>query len=1655
MERSETASVGSLHELFLAACRRTPEATALVAGGTILSYRDLDRRADALARRLSALGVHVETPVAVRLGRSPDLVIALLGVLKAGGVYVPIEPATPRHRCRLMLADSAAGVLVTRGDTHDPAVTGAVAHLVMLDVESGGPGAGVRPDPDVHPDNLAYITFTSGSTGRPKAVATTHRSAVGYLRYLAEAGHLTPRDTTLQLAAPSFDASIRDILGPLTVGARIVQVPDELVSDADALQDLMERHAVTCVPALIPATLRLLCGSARPVDRDRLRLRRLLVSGEVLTGAAVQLAHDRLGADVEVVNHYGPTECTMTSTFHLVDGTGSNPAPVGRPPSGSRVYLLDHTLSAVPAGAVGEIYIAGAGVARGYLNRPALTAGRFLPDPFGEPGARMYRTGDLGRFDADGVLEFHGRVDAQLNVNGVRIEPGEVEVTLQAHESVAEAAVAAVQASRGGSVLVGYVVARPGRVIDTDGLREFARSRLPHPFVPRTFIPLPALPRTDRGKLDRAALHARPPTPRATDARQPRTGEEAAILAICRDILHRPDLGLHDDLFDVGGDSVLVMSLVARIRRALGRAPALADVFNEPTVAAVARLLPPPPAAGSGTALPGPALPATVPAQMPLSFAQQRLWFFEKLLPGSPLNTIAAAFRVDGGLNVAALSAAVHGTVLRHGALRSTFGLDGGQPTCRLREVVEPPFEVVRLPPDEHLTDRADALARLPLDIERGPLLSVTLLDAAPAGRLLLVRLHHLVGDARSLEILLDDISEAYQARRAGHVHELSPPTHPYPQYVAWQRGWLTDEQAARHLAFWRTELAGAPPLLELPTDRPRPPVQRYRGAVYYRTVRPDHSAAATTLGRVEGASRFMVLLTVWAAVLSRYAGQDDLVIGVPVTGRSQPEFDRTVGMFVNTLPVRIRLTGAPTFRQLLCGVRDATFRALAHRDFPFEQLVEHLRPARSTAYGPVFQALADLQRAPSPRLPGAAVTPVGVDTGTARFDVSLSFLVRDTGVVGAYTYSTDLFEPATVERMAGHFETLLAGALATPDRAVDALLLLEGAQWRALTTPRRGMVRARYTSVPDRIADQARRRPDGVAVTCGHRRLTYAGLDQASAHVAGRLADLGVGAETLVGICAERSPELVAGLVGIHRAGGAYLPLDPAHPADRLAALVADARPAVVLAQPHLLDSLRPRVPAILSLQPLEAATATATAAPWARLRGDQLAYTIYTSGSTGTPKGVEVTHAGLAHVLSELAELIDITPDDTLVAVTTLAFDIAALEIFLPLMTGARVVLATRSVAADPVTLCALLRAERATVLQATPTTWQLLSDQRPPPSLRVALCGGEALPPPLAGDLPRLARSAFNVYGPTETTIWSTIARLDGAAGPISIGEPIGDTTVLVLDERLEPVPAGVTGEIYLGGAGVARGYRSRPELTAARFLPDPYAAAAGARIYRTGDRGRRHPDGRLEYLGRVDRQIKLRGFRIEPAEVERVLQAHPSVRRAVVTVRPDAGEQPQLVAYVVLDGALDADLLRGFLAERLPQYLVPAVIVELDALPLTANGKIDVNRLPAPHAARPRLSTEFSRATTDTENALAAIWADVLAVDRVGVDDDFFDLGGHSLRAIQVMSRVNDTFGADLELYVLFAERTVRGLARRLARGRPPASASDEAGGTRVP
>ncbi|MEV0177217.1 amino acid adenylation domain-containing protein [Streptomyces sp. NPDC050803] len=1560
-----------------------PHRVALVSDEQSLTYGRLDALAGQLAGILARVGAGPETAVAVRLDRGAPLLIALLAVLKSRGVYVPISPDFPEHRSRLMAEQCGARVLVTAAEVRDAAFERRFAHVV--DVRAVAEGAGVdldtAPESSLLPGQLAYITYTSGSSGAPKAVGTPHHCAAAYLDALTRAGHIRRDDVALHLAAPTFDASIRDCLGPLSVGARLVLLTGEQLRDPEEVRAALVRHRVTSVLGCGPAMLRFLTADAWPTHLPRPALRRILVSGEALSPATVRQARDRFGP-VELVNHYGPTECTMTTTFHLVEDEVPERIPVGHPRPGTVIHVLDDDLAPVPTGEVGQIFIGGVGVTRGYLNSPALTAGRFLPDPL-RPGRRMYRTGDLGRLDERGVLHFHGRADDQIKVHGIRVEPAEVEAVLQSHPEVRDAAIRLVSGPDESSMLCAYLVPPVGRQeLDTGELRAFAERFLPAPQVPARYMFLPALPRTSTGKIDRRAL---PDPSRIARGGPVEAGsaapDEAELLAIWRGVLRNPALGPHDDLFAMGGDSLVAMRLVAHMRRRWGYAPEPAELFRTPTVAKAAALL------RDASTQENSILPAAGRGDT-VSPAQERLWFFENLLPGSPLNTIPVAFEVrEGRLDDSALRAAVDSVLARHPLLRSRFAVQDGRPAA-LEGCGGTPvsFEQVTT---EALPHRLRELLRAPLDLAEGPLCHVAVLES-PERTVLLFRVHHLIADAWSLHLLFADLGSAY-GLRAG-----PPPGPTYADYCSWQRSWLTPKRVEREMDFWRGELLDAPLLLPLPADRPRRPVQRHRGSTLRTPLQDQLLRETTEFARRERVTVFMVLLAAWTRVLHEYTGARDIVIGVAFSGRTRAEFESVVGLFVNVLPVRVHVDPGMDFPGLVRRVRECVLRVLAHQDFPFERLVQELQPPRNLSHHPVFQVLADFQTDVSPKLGELGLAPLPVDTATARFDLSVSFRQRADALTAVFTYDTDLFDATTAERLAAAFEDRLregvsGGAAA---RAVPAV--------RAVAQPS-------FHDPLTEIRRHASRTPDRTAVVSGGGSLTYAELCDAVDGLAAWLRAQGVGPGSLVGVCRERVAELVVGLLGVLAAGAAYVPLDPADPEARLAHILRDAAPDLVLTDPVRLP---PHGPSDVRVGP------------------DALAYVIYTSGSTGTPKGVEVTRGALGNVLMSVGNALDVSAEDVLVAVTTASFDIAALELMLPLMRGARLVVPPRETVRDPRALRRLLADVGSTVVQATPSMWGALLDAPGPAvRLRAALCGGEALPPALAALLREVAGSVYNMYGPTETTIWSTMTPVDGS-GEISIGSPIDHTGIMLLDDRLEPVPAGASGEIYIGGAGLARGYHGRPGLTAARFVPNPWRP--GLRMYRTGDRARRRADGRLEFLGRVDRQIKLRGYRIEPGEVEHVLCGHPSVAQAVVTVADDS-----LVAHVVTRGPVSVKELRGFTAERLPAHFVPGHVVVLDALPLTSNGKVDVGCLPGPGVRAP----EGAPAPPETgpERTLADIWAAALKLPSVGAHDDFFELGGHSLLAIQVVARVNATFGTELGLAELFVRPTVRGLAQAVEEG----------------
>ncbi|HEX8273414.1 MAG TPA: amino acid adenylation domain-containing protein, partial [Longimicrobiaceae bacterium] len=1670
-----------VHELFAEQARRTPDAPAVVHEDQTLTYGELRRSAVRIARSLRALGVGPETCVGLCAPRSPRMVAGLLGILEAGGVYVPLDPAYPAERLEWMAADSGAAVLLVDPAAPDvlPAFAGprlvldedgSTEYEVRSTLHTAQSGDGGSPSalshsrtpalshsPSPSPDNAAYVIYTSGSTGRPKGVVVTHAGAANLLPRAGRWFGAAPGGRVLQTASLSFDASVLEIFVALLSGAALHVADREAVLAPERLAALLREREIdlwVSTPALMDTL----------PDTDFPLLATISTGGERCSGETAA----RWSRGRRLVNMYGPTEITVLATTHECAPGAAEAPPIGRPVANTRVYVLDAWGEPAPRGVPGELYVGGAGVARGYLGRPELTAEKFVPDPFGGRGERLYRTGDRARWNGRGELEFLGRMDAQVKLRGFRIEPGEIEATLLEAPEVREAVVVVREDVPGRPRLVAYVVPADGAEPAAAELRARLLARLPEHMVPGAFVVLERLPLTVAGKTDRRALPAPDPGAGAEHA-APRTPTEEVLAGIWAEVLGLDAVGVDAGFFELGGHSLLAAQVVSRARRLFGVEVPLRTLFEAPTVAALAARIDA--LRGEGAAAAPPVAPVPRGEALPLSFAQQRLWVLDRMEPGSAVYNMPFALRLRGALDAAALRAAIGELARRHEVLRTVFRERGGAPV----QVVLPPapgalpaVDLGALPAARREAEArrvAGAETLRPFDLARGPVLRSTLLRLGEDDHVLLFTLHHVAGDGWSMQVLTREISALYGAFVRGEPSPLPELPVQYADFAVWQRGWLRGATLDAQVAFWKRRLAGAPPLLEVPTDAPRRVGQGARAGMHAFSLPPAAAAELRALSRREGTTLFMTVLAGWQALLGRWAAQDDVVVGSAVAGRTRGETEGLIGFFVNMLVLRGDLSGDPTWSELLGRVRETALGAYSHQELPFERLVEELAVERSLTHTPLFQAAFALSHADArgERAPLGAVEmePFRGGEGVAKFDLDLSVSDDGAALHGTLTYRAALWEAATVARMAGHLELVLEAMAAGPARRLSELSLLRGAERARVLEDWNATAAAfpRERCVHELFVEQAARTPGAVAVVAGDAVLTYAELERRSALLARRLAGLGVGPEARVGLCVERGPEMVVALLAVLRAGGAYLPLDPTHPPERLAYMLDDSGASVLLTQSGLVglfDSFAGDVVALdgTPLPPApspargegehdDAEDGSAVAVAGCSLFpvpcSLSLAYVIYTSGSTGRPKGVAVPHRAVVNFLESMRAAPGLAAGDTLLAVTTLAFDIAGLELLLPLTTGARVAIASRETASDGARLRAAVAASGATVMQATPATWRMLLEAgwEGSPGLR-ALCGGEALPRELADRLAARCGELWNLYGPTETTIWSTIRRVEPGEGAVPIGTPIANTRVYVLDRGLEPVPPGLAGELYVGGEGVARGYLGRAGLTAGAFVPDPFGGA-GARMYRTGDRARWRADGALEYLGRTDHQVKLRGFRIELGEVEAALRAQAAVREAAAVVVERAPGDQLLVGYVVADAGAaptPADLRAG-LRERLPEHMVPGAFVVLDRFPLTASGKLDRRALPAPERAGG--AREGGAPVTPTERAVAAIWEEVLGVTEVGVGDNVFDLGGHSLLLVQVHSRLQERFGRRVELIELFEHRTLGALAAHLDRG----------------
>ncbi|MCG8351746.1 MAG: amino acid adenylation domain-containing protein [Chloroflexales bacterium] len=1676
-----------VHELFAAQAERQPAAIAITWAGEHVSYAELNRRANQLAHYLRRQGVGPETLVAICADRSIEVIVAVLGVLKAGGTYVPLDPSYPVERLAFMLDDAQPAALITTDATAQRLSGSAVQRLINLDTD--WPAIAQEPERDPERsatlDNLAYVIYTSGSTGQSKGVMITHRSLANAYLAWEDAYALTLDDCHLQMASFSFDVFAGDLVRALCSGGRLLLCPRELLLEAPRLYALMAAERVTCaefVPAVLRGLMQYLDQSEQKLDSMHL----LICGSDSWYVSEYRQFQRRCGPATRLINSFGLTEATIDSTYFeqtTLSLSADQLVPIGRPFANTEIQIVDQFMQPTPIGVPGELCIGGVGVARGYLNRPELTTERFITNPNGPMPVlsaaegrqhsngpmfkRFYRTGDRARYLADGNIEFLGRIDHQVKIRGFRIEPGEIEAVLARHSSVREAVVVPRADAPGGLCLAAYLVARGDGAAanpDTASLRMFLADRLPDYMIPAAFVTLEQLPLTPNGKVDRQNLPAPDWTQRELENAfvAPRTPVEELLAGIYTQVLGIETVGVYDNFFALGGHSLLATQLVSRVRDSCQIELPLRVAFEAPNVAELAERVEILQRTSAGTQAP-PLQPAPRDGLVPLSFAQQRLWFLDQLEPGSPFYNIPETVRLTGPLDLATLERCLREIVRRHENLRTTFVTVDGRP----HQVIAPPsadpfpLPLVDLQSLSRAEREVEALrlvaaeAQRPFDLASGPLLRARVLRLTDEDHIVQLTIHHIISDNWSTNVLVGEVAVLYNAFAQGQPAPLPELPLQYADFAVWQRNWLQGEVLENQLDYWRRQLADAPPLLELSTDRPRPAVQGYAGSYQSFTLPADLAQQLRALGQREGATLFMTLLAGFKILLARYSGQEDICVGTPIANRTRAEIEPLIGFFVNTLVLRTDLAGNPSFRAVLKRMREVALGAYAHQDVPFEMVVDAVQPERNLSHTPMFQVMFSLQNstARGGDVADLIMSPVEAHSGTAKFDLTMFVVEEGEQIGGALEYSTDLFDATTITRLIGHFQNLLASIVAAPDQPVMTLPLLSEAERQQLLVEWNDTVRPfpHDRCFHELFEAQVARTPDAIAVTGAGTSLSYRDLNARANQLAHHLRGVGVGPERLVAVCLGRSPDLLVGLLGILKAGGAYLPLDPSYPAERLAFMLDDAQPIALLAT----NAMAQRLSAFSSqrLIKLDADWPTVAQQPATNLQSgvtaENLAYVIYTSGSTGQPKGALIVHRGLVNYLTWAVDAYAVAEGCGAPVHSSIAFDLTVTSMFTPLLAGRAVYLASEDGGIEPLS-AALTQLENISLVKITPAHLELLGQQIPAAQAagrtRAFIIGGENLLPQHVRFWQEHAPDTLliNEYGPTETVVGCCVytAPPGVATGALPIGRPISNTQLYVLDRSMQPAPLGVVGELYIGGAGVARGYLNRPTLTAERFVTLPDLPTAG-RLYKTGDLVRYRADGVLEFLGRTDDQVKLRGFRIELGEIEAALAQHPSVHEAAVIVREDVLGAKRLVAYIVAGGeapapdAAEAAVapLRAFVAARLPDYMIPAAFVMLAELPLTPNGKVDRKALPAPDGARPDGQVEYVAPRTPAEQILAAIWAQVIGVERVGVYDNFFALGGDSIMSIQVIARAKQA-GLRLTPRQLFEAPTVAGMAALL-------------------
>ena len=1627
----------SVVSLFEAVAERYPHNTAVVHNERRWDYRTLNSLANRWARALLEHGVRHGDYVALCLPRSPEMIAATLAILKCGAAYVPIDADYPAERINYMLADAEVKIVIT-----DPVpaekIDASSRHLLYPEALNAVEND-TNPALNIKSADSAYIIYTSGSTGKPKGVLLHHRGLINTIYAQMRDFRITPESRGLQFASYSFDAAVSEVFSALLSGAALYIIEKETILSKSELTAFLNDNKISYV-TLPPSLLALLTDVELP------HLETVISVGEA---CSVPLARQWMER-CRFFNGYGPTEATIGCVWGQITSLSEelHTAPIGRPIYNDRIYIVDPFMHPQPVGVPGELCIESPGLAYGYLHRGELTAERFVANPFStEADSRLYRSGDLARWLDDGTIEFIGRIDFQVKIRGNRIELGEIESAILQDNTVKEAVVLAVGSDPQSLRLAAYVVPASGE-FDVDSLRDALRERLPEYMQPASFTVMASFPLTHNGKVNRRALPEPDFERQDTPAETAVTPVQEVLLSLWRDVLRVENISVNDNFFHIGGHSLLATQLVSRIRDAFDVEIPLRRLFEQPTIAWLARLIEEERNSEKGYA-PPPLKAMERPDDIPLSFAQQRLWFLDQLQPGGTFYNIPAAFAIEGELNIEALRKALEAMTRRHEVLRTRFADNNGKPVQVIPDQVELPFSVedyAQLDENARQQQVARAVKKAAghvFNLAVGPLWISTLHILNARSYIFTITLHHAIADGWSMGIFISEMAELYRAFNEDKTPRLPALEVQYADYALWQQEWLRGEVLQRQIDFWRSALGENPPVLELPYDFPRPAVQTFNGTAVQHTLSAELSARVREESAALGVTPFMLMLAAFQTLLHRYSRQDEIIVGSPIANRNHSGTESLIGFFVNNLILKSDFSGTPDFETLVLDVRDFMLEAYAHQDVPFEQIVDALVTRRDTSRSPIFQVMFVYQNLPQTGagLSGIRLEALEHESHTAKFDLSVTVSPGETMAV-QFEYNSDLFREETIRRMMGHFENILQTLLEDIELPVDEAEFLDEEEMNYLLREgnRTEKVFEGPHTVPGQFERMAQRHPDetalifqsapGSAVT----HLTYAQLNSAANRLAHKLLDSGVQREEIIGISLERGPEMIIAMLAILKSGAAYLPIDPQYPRERIAYMIEDSGLQRILTGESLSALFTDDKVRIITVDRADAFEEFSDDNPAIPLEAENLAYVIYTSGSSGRPKGTLLHHGGACNLAALQHEAFETGTGSRILQFASLSFDAATWEFLMALLSGSALVLTSKETIADAEALTALVEEQKVSTVTLPPSVLAVWP-QKELPDLKTIITAGEAVPGPLVNTWSK-GRRFFNAYGPTETTVCATMHRCEGNySSTPPIGRANANFKTYVLDEKLNPVPIGVPGELCVSGTGLARGYHNRPELTVEKFVPHPFAETPGERLYRTGDLVRRLPEGELEFLGRIDDQVKLRGFRIELGEIEAVMSQSPLVRDRYVTVWPDTGGEDRLTAYWVPAETENSDPapVIAYLKKHLPDYMVPADFILLENMPLTANGKVDRKALPRPQKDRARLAVEYMAPRNEIEETLVNIVATLLHHEKVGVFDNFFDLGGHSLLATQFMSRIRQTFDIELPLLTLFEKPTVAELA----------------------